>query len=59
VNRKRTHGLIRETCITLFSFQTVIYHKENTETLLEVNKDVGLEINAQKTKYMIMSRHQN
>jgi len=30
-----------------------------TETLLEVSRDVGLEINAEKTKYMIMSRHQN
>jgi hypothetical protein len=33
--------------------------KENTETLLEANKDTGLEINAEKTKYMIMSRHPN
>jgi sorting nexin-29 len=33
--------------------------KENAETLLEVSRDIGLEINAQKTKYMIMSRHPN
>jgi hypothetical protein len=33
--------------------------KENTETLLEAGKNVGLEINAEKTKYMIMSRHLN
>jgi hypothetical protein len=33
--------------------------KENTETLLEASRDIGLEINAEKTKYMIMSRHQN
>jgi hypothetical protein len=33
--------------------------KENTETLLEASKDVRLEINAEKTKYMIMSRHPN
>jgi sorting nexin-29 len=33
--------------------------KEKTETLLEASRDVGLEINAEKTKYMIMSRHQN
>jgi hypothetical protein len=33
--------------------------KENTDTLLEVSRDVGLEINAEKTKYMIMSRHLN
>jgi hypothetical protein len=33
--------------------------KENLVTLLEASRDVGLEINAEKTKYMIMSRHQN
>jgi hypothetical protein len=33
--------------------------KENTETLLEASRDIGLEINAEKTKYMIMSRHLN
>jgi hypothetical protein len=32
--------------------------KKNTETLLVASKDVGLEINAEKTKYM-MSQHQN
>jgi hypothetical protein len=33
--------------------------KENTETLLQASRDVGLEINAEKTKYMIMSHHLN
>jgi hypothetical protein len=33
--------------------------KENSETLLEASRDIGLEINAEKTKYMIMSRCQN
>jgi hypothetical protein len=33
--------------------------KENTKTLLEASRDVGLEINAENTKYMIMSRHTN
>jgi hypothetical protein len=33
--------------------------KENTETLLEASRDIILEINAEKTKYMIMSHHQN
>jgi hypothetical protein len=32
--------------------------KENTESLLEATRDVGLEINAEK-KYMIMPRHPN
>jgi hypothetical protein len=29
--------------------------KENTEALI----DVGLEVNTEKTKYMLLSRHQN
>jgi hypothetical protein len=33
--------------------------KENSETLLEVSRDNGLEINLEKTKHMIMSRHPN
>jgi hypothetical protein len=33
--------------------------KENSETLLEASRDIGIEINAEKTKYMIMSRHPN
>jgi len=33
--------------------------KENSETLLEAIRDIGLEINAEKTKYMIMFFHQN
>jgi hypothetical protein len=32
---------------------------KNTETLLQAGRDIGLEINAEKTKYMIMSRHPN
>jgi anthranilate/para-aminobenzoate synthase component II len=31
--------------------------KENSETLVESSKDISLEINAEKTKYMIMSPH--
>jgi hypothetical protein len=33
--------------------------KDNSETLLEASRDTGLELNAEKTKYMIMSRHPN
>jgi len=32
---------------------------ENTETLLEASRDVGIEINAEKTKHIILSRHPN
>jgi hypothetical protein len=33
--------------------------KENKESFLDASSDVGLDINAEKTKYMIMSRHPN
>jgi hypothetical protein len=33
--------------------------KENTETLIDASKEVGLEVNTEKTKYILMSRHQN
>jgi len=33
--------------------------KENAETLIVASKEIGLEINADKTKYMVMSRDQN
>jgi hypothetical protein len=32
---------------------------KNTETLTDASKDVGLEINIEKTKYMLLSFHQN
>jgi hypothetical protein len=33
--------------------------KENSESFLEASMDIGLEIDAEKTKYMIMSHHPN
>jgi hypothetical protein len=32
---------------------------KNTEALLIASKEIGLEVNAEKTKYMVMSRDQN
>jgi hypothetical protein len=32
--------------------------KINTETLIDASTEVGLEINVEKTKYMLLSRHQ-
>jgi hypothetical protein len=31
--------------------------KENTEELLEASRDIGLEVNGEKTEYMIMFHH--
>jgi hypothetical protein len=33
--------------------------KKSTETLIYASKDIGLEINVEKTKYMLPSRQQN
>jgi hypothetical protein len=33
--------------------------KKNTEDLIDASKEIGLEINVDKTKYMLLSRHQN
>jgi hypothetical protein len=31
--------------------------KKNTETLIDASKEDGLEINVEKTKYMLLSHH--
>jgi hypothetical protein len=33
--------------------------KKNTETLIDASEEVGLEINVEKTKYMLVYHHQN
>jgi archaellum component FlaC len=33
--------------------------KKNTKTSTDASKEVGLEINIEKTKYMLLSHHQN
>jgi hypothetical protein len=33
--------------------------RKNTEALLVCSKEIGLEVNADKTKYVVMSRDQN
>jgi hypothetical protein len=33
--------------------------KKSTQTLINACKEVGLEVNTEKTKYMLLSRHQN
>ena len=38
------------------NLQTV---RENAEIFIKASKDIGLEVNSEKTKYMITSHHQN
>jgi hypothetical protein len=33
--------------------------KQYTESLIDASKQVGLEVNTEKTEYMLLSRHQN
>jgi hypothetical protein len=33
-------------------------NEDNIEALLEASKEVGLEVSAEKTKYIFMSHHQ-
>jgi hypothetical protein len=33
--------------------------RKDTDILIDASKEVGLEINVEKTKYMLLSRHQN
>jgi len=33
--------------------------KKNTEALLGASKEVGLDVNTENTKYMVISHHQN
>jgi hypothetical protein len=33
--------------------------KKNTHTLIDARKEVGLEVNTEKTKNMLLSRHQH
>jgi hypothetical protein len=49
-----THQLL--VCADDVNLDTI---KKNVETLIDASKDVGLEVNTEKTKYMLLSRHQN
>ena len=43
----------------LYIGQKHIYYKKNTNALLFASKKTGLEINADKTKYMVLLQDQN
>jgi hypothetical protein len=33
--------------------------KKDAQILIDASKEIGLEVNTEKTKYMLLSRHQN
>jgi hypothetical protein len=37
----------------------IVNIKKNAETLIEASKEAGLEVNTEKTKYMLLPRQQN
>jgi hypothetical protein len=53
-----THQLLVYADINLLG-NSIYTINENIEILLEASRDIGLEINAEKSKYMIMSRPPN
>jgi hypothetical protein len=42
--------------MTLIFWEKTDVIQKNTEALLNASKEAGLEVNPQKTKYMLMSR---
>jgi hypothetical protein len=41
------------------SFSSYNHPKRNTQTLIDASKETGLEVNTEKTKYILLSHHQN
>jgi hypothetical protein len=53
---KTVHALDRSATVTGDITDAI---NKNTETLFDASKGVGLEVNTEKTKYMLLYRHQN
>ena len=54
-----THQLLVYTDDVNILGETVYTIKKNAETLVIASKEIGLEVNADKTMYMVMSRDGN
>jgi hypothetical protein len=50
---KGTHQLL------VYAGDNIDTIKKNTQTLIDPSNEVGLEVHAEKTKYMLLSHHQN
>jgi hypothetical protein len=59
LKRNGTHQLLANADDVNILRGSVHAVKKNTEALVGAVKEIGLEVNADKTKYMVMSRDQN
>jgi hypothetical protein len=55
----RTHQLLAYADDVNLPGDNIDIQNKNTETLSDASKEVGLEVNVEKTKYMLMTCYQN
>jgi hypothetical protein len=56
LNFNGSHQLVAYADDVIIVGENIDTTKKNIETLLDASKEVGLEVNPEKTKYMLMSR---